>query len=109
MCVMLEPERRFYNDLPEEEQKHWTSELKPCPAIAQMTPLSQVAYLHHPTTYLFCENDQALPFEIQDMIVRKAREESGATIDAAFCTAGHSPFLSQPETVLKLVQAIVAT
>lgn len=106
MCVMLEPARRFYNDLSKEEQDHWVSELKPCPAVAQTTPITQTAYLYHPVTYLFCENDQALPLAVQQSMVQKA-EEKGVTIHKETCTAGHSPFLSQPEAVLNVAKKIV--
>jgi hypothetical protein len=107
MCVMLEPERRFYNNLKKEEQDHWISELKPCPAIAQMTPITYAAYLYRPTTYLLCENDQGLPLEVQKMMVSQACQEGNIVIDTESCTAGHSPFLSQPQTVFQLVERIL--
>lgn len=104
---MLEPERRFYNDLPKEEQDLWVAELKPCPAIAQMTPITHAAYLHHPTTYLFCENDEALPIEVQKMMVDRVRQKEKINIDVDICTAGHSPFLSQPRAILQLVERVL--
>lgn len=104
MCTMLEPERRFYNDLPKEEQDHWTSELKPSPTGPQFIPISHAAYLHYPVTYLFCERDEVLPLGIQQMMVQKVTERAGISIETETCTAGHSPFLSQPETVLNLVK-----
>jgi pimeloyl-ACP methyl ester carboxylesterase len=99
---MLEPDRRFYNDLSKQEQDHWVSELRPHPAIAQLTPLTYTAYLHHPVYYLFCENDEALPLDLQKMMV------SNTPVDfkTESCSAGHSPFLSQPETVLNFVNKI---
>lgn len=103
---MLEPEQRFYNDLPKEEQDHWTSELKPCPAIAQLTPITHAAYLHHPVTYLFCEKDEALPLSVQQMMVQKVSEGTGITVETETCTAGHSPFLSKPEIDLNLIRKV---
>ncbi|KAL1970746.1 hypothetical protein VTN77DRAFT_2580 [Rasamsonia byssochlamydoides] len=91
----------------DEEQDPWVSELKPGPAIAQLTPIIQASYLYHPVTYLFCENDEALPLAVQQMMVQKA-EEKGVTIRKETCTAGHSPFLSQPETVLNVAKKVVA-
>jgi len=99
---MLEPERRFYNDLSKREQDHWISELRPHPSIAQLTPLTYVAYRHHPVYYLFCENDEALPLELQRMMV----VGTGLDFKTETCTAGHSPFLSQPETVLNFVRKL---
>ena len=101
---MEEPDRRFYNDLPKQEQDHWVSQLKPHPAIAQMTPISYAAYMHHPVTYLYCKNDQALPWEIQKLMVAG----SGQHFQTEICESGHSPFLSMPETVLKVVEQIAA-
>ena len=97
---MLEPERRFYNDLSKQEQDHWISELKHHPAIAQLTPLTYVAYKHHPMSYLYCTNDQALPLQVQEMMVGGC----GVNVETHSCDAGHSPFLSQPESVLEAVR-----
>ncbi|KAF2651493.1 alpha/beta-hydrolase [Lophiostoma macrostomum CBS 122681] len=105
LCIMLDPEGRFYQDLPEEEQKKWTSELIKCPAIAQQTPITQTAYLWHPVTYLFCENDQALPYEMQQMMVQNARE-TGVQFETESCAAGHSPYLSNPEKVIEVIRKI---
>ena len=101
---MLEPGRRFYNDLSPEEQEKWVRELRPQPAVAQQTPITYVSYQHYPVTYLFCEKDEALPFEVQKMMVGA----NGPHFKTETCTAGHSPFLSQPEAVLRTVQKAIA-
>lgn len=106
--MILDPQRRFYHDLPPDEQAHWTSELIKCPAVAQLTPLTHTAYLYHPVTYLFCEDDQGLPLFLQQEMVKKVEESTGITIKKQTCNAGHSPFLSQPETLLQLVKKIVS-
>ena len=96
---MQEPERRFYNDLPKEQQDHWVSELKRSPANAQLTPLTYTAYKKYPVSYLYCTNDQALPISVQEMMVAGC----GVDVQTYSCTAGHSPFLSQPQVVLDTV------
>ena len=106
---MLEPERRFYNDLPEDEQKHWVSELVNCPVNTQLTALTHTAYLYHPVTYLFCENDQAIPQALQEKMVGTVEDIYHIKINKEHCSAGHSPFLSQPKTLLDLVDKIVAS
>jgi pimeloyl-ACP methyl ester carboxylesterase len=103
---MLDPENRFYNDLPPDEQRHWISELVRCPASCQTTTLTYEAFLYHPITYLFCENDQGLPIFLQQAMVKTIEEKKGVSVEKVTCDAGHSPFLSQPETLLKLVQDI---
>lgn len=99
---MADPGHRFYNDLSQEEKDHWVSELRPSPAIAQLTPLTYTAYTHYPVTYLLCEKDEALPIDLQKMMVAG----TGIDFQTETCTSGHSPFLSQPETVLKVVKGI---
>ncbi|KIW98009.1 uncharacterized protein Z519_01593 [Cladophialophora bantiana CBS 173.52] len=105
-CNATNPEHVFYHDLPAEEQKHWASKLKHHSTIAQKTPLTQVAYTDIPVTYLYCEDDQALPLAVQEMMVR----QSGlADVQELRCRAGHSPFLSQPDvfvdSIIKSIKA----
>jgi hypothetical protein len=105
--MMLDPKTCFYHDLPPQEQEHWTSELTKSPAIAQLTPLTNAAYLHHPVTYLICEKDKALPVFLQQAMVKSIEETTGVKIQQVVCDSGHSPFLSQPETLLELVATSV--
>ena len=100
---MLDPEHRFFDQLPPDEQKHWASELIRCPAIAQLTPITNASYLDHPVTYLFCEGDQALPISLQQKMVQTVEDSTGVSIHKETCDAGHSPFLSQPQTIIDLV------
>lgn len=94
----------FYHDLSPEDQKYWASQLKHHTVIAQKTPLTKVAYTDIPVTYLYCEDDQALPLAVQEMMVK----QSGLEVQEMRCTAGHSPFLSQPhmfvDSVIKSFQ-----
>ena len=101
---MMDPDHHFYNDLPKQQQDHWISILKPNPAITQLTPISYTAYMRHPVTYLFCENDQAVPLQVQKTMVAS----NGPHFQTETCASGHSPFLSMPETVLKIVEKIAA-
>jgi pimeloyl-ACP methyl ester carboxylesterase len=105
--MMLDPANAFYNDMPEEERRHWVSELLCCPSTPQLDPITQAAYLHHPVTYLYCEDDQGIPIALQEMMVGKVRESTGIEIRKERCHAGHSPFLSQPETVLAVAKRAI--
>ena len=102
-CEMQDPEHRFYNDLTPDQQQYWVSKLKLHPAQAQLTPLTFTAYKHHPTAYLYCTNDQALPYEVQQMMVGGC----GVDVQTFSCMAGHSPFLSQPQAVLDTVKKLL--
>ncbi|MCJ1404696.1 hypothetical protein MMC11_007922 [Xylographa trunciseda] len=99
-----EPGPRFYNDLPKLQQDHWVSELRPQPGMPLSTLITYAAYMHHPVTYLFCEKDEAMPLEFQKMMVAT----KGQHFLTETCASGHSPFLSMPETVLKVVDKIAA-
>ena len=101
-CMMLDPALRFFNDLSKEEQDKWVSELRPVLTKTQFSPISNAGYKHYPVTYLYCDNDQALPPQVQKMMV----ETNGPHFKTESCYSSHSPFLSQPERVLQLVQGI---
>jgi pimeloyl-ACP methyl ester carboxylesterase len=62
--------------------------------------LTYAAWRHIPSTYLICEADKALPPAAQEQIVAR----SAGAITAERCSAGHSPFLSQPDVVAKVIQ-----
>jgi hypothetical protein len=101
-----DPEFRFYHDLPEPDQKRYASMLRNIPTTQQRTPITQAAYMYHPVSYLFCENDQALPIEVQKGMVGKVRA-LGVNVETETCGSSHSPFLSMPERVLQAVENIV--
>jgi hypothetical protein len=103
MITILDPALRLYNDLPSSAQQHWISELLKTPRITKYTAISHAAYLYHPVTYLYCENDQALPYPVQKRMVEKIGR-LGVEIEEETCKAGHSPYLSMPETVLDIVE-----
>lgn len=102
-----DPEFRFYHDLPEADQKRYASILRNVPTTQSTTPITQAAYMYHPVTYLFCENDRALPIEVQKGMVDKIRG-LGVNIETETCEASHSPFLSMPERVLQVVEGIIS-
>jgi hypothetical protein len=58
-------------------------------------------------TYLFCNEDRALPVDIQRMMVQKTEEATGCKFDTYECAASHSPFLSMPEKVLEVAEKVV--
>ena len=80
MYTMNDPETTFYNDIPESEHAYLVSNLRRCPAITLLTPLTNPGYLYVPSTYLICTLDQAIPEPVQRVMVQRARE-IGAVID----------------------------
>ena len=51
-----------------------------------------------PVAYLLCEKDNAIPFAFQKQMCDDARK-AGGVVETEICSAGHSPFLSQPDVV----------
>ncbi|KAF3920151.1 hypothetical protein AA313_de0203582 [Arthrobotrys entomopaga] len=106
MCIMSDPENIFYNDLPEDERKYWADKLVKCPAVAQLTEVTYPGYAYHPGTYLLCEKDQGIPVELQEKMVKDVEDGYNVEIRRVRCDAGHSPFLSQPKTIVDIVERI---
>jgi hypothetical protein len=101
-----DPATIFYHDV-EEEQRRWAiSLIKKCTLKTMADPLTNAAYLQFPVTYLFCENDKAIDIATQKQMVENIEKSTGIKIDKETCDASHSPFYSQPEVLLKLVNKI---
>ena len=62
-------------------------------------PLTNVAWRDVPSTYVVCEQDQAIPVFAQEAMSKRAGE-------VLRLAAGHSPFLSHPEQLAGLLRGI---
>ncbi|KAL8847550.1 MAG: hypothetical protein Q9221_007409 [Calogaya cf. arnoldii] len=93
----LGAEEKLYANLPKAEAELWASRLLPSSHKVQTTILTRAAWRYIPSTYLVCENDQAVPPHFQ--------EAFAATIQAHVkkCNTGHSPMLSQPEMLAQKI------
>ncbi|KAI1396384.1 catalytic protein [Hypoxylon fuscum] len=92
-----EAARRLYNDLPSEEAQYWESKIIDQAYAVQTTKLTRAAYRYIPSTYIVCEDDQAVPPVFQ--------EQFGGSINATVLKikSGHSPMLSQTEKLVEMV------
>jgi hypothetical protein len=63
-------------------------------------------WLKIPSSYLLCENDNAIPVQAQDGMIAYSKEKSGgrAFDHVERCESGHSPFLSMPGTVAEFLE-----
>lgn len=59
-------------------------------------------HLHIPSTYLVCENDRAIPPELQRKYI-EAAVQAGAQMRTVVCDSAHSPQLKSPELVVQLI------
>ena len=69
---------------------------------ALKTPLTYAAWRHIPSTYLHCENDQAMKLPLQEKMVAA----TAGVVQTERCSAGHSSYLSQPDVIVALVQKL---
>ncbi|GAP88131.1 hypothetical protein SAMD00023353_1501020 [Rosellinia necatrix] len=98
MQVALELES-FYSDLPEDEAAGWRAKLQHHSQRSFEEPLGYCANdIKIPMTYLICEGDKTLPLELQESMVQGI-----AAMTTRRCTAGHSPFLSQPDRTTEVI------
>jgi hypothetical protein len=93
----------LFHDIPDVEADHWISLLKPNPAKAFMTPLTNEGWRYVPVTYLYCENDQAIPIAVQRSFV----ENCEVKVREVSCESAHSPFLNMPEKVVETVEEML--
>lgn len=85
----------FYNDLPEEEQKRWHSQILSHSWATLKSPTTGESWKTIPTSYLVCEDDKAIPVAAQDGMI-KSVQDAGFEVDVSRIKASHSPFLSKP-------------
>ncbi|KAL1864006.1 hypothetical protein Daus18300_007971 [Diaporthe australafricana] len=93
------PEDIFYNDLGAAEAKKSVDTLTHHSYRCLYTKLTYPAYKDIPTTYLFCEKDNAIPLFVQEKMVGDAKA-LGVQIDTETFDASHSPFLSMPDEIV---------
>ncbi|KAI0454902.1 Alpha/beta hydrolase fold-1 [Xylaria acuta] len=86
----LEP---FYNDLPLDEANEWCGKLLNQSQRSFEEPVDFCANdIGIPMTYLLCENDKAIPLQLQEYMAAAI-----PAMKMRRCAAGHSPFLSRPD------------
>ncbi|KAK6000020.1 hypothetical protein QM012_004008 [Aureobasidium pullulans] len=90
------PAHHFFQGLPEDEQHHWVSKLKPHSRATKRDPSRGAAYMTIPSVYLICEDDAAIPVFAQEGMVKQAHE-AGAPLTSEKIKAAHSPFLTHPK------------
>ncbi|MBI1181764.1 MAG: alpha/beta fold hydrolase [Alphaproteobacteria bacterium] len=105
--IRIAPEdalRVFYHDVPRELADREAARLRPQWAGGISTSYAPIARLPDvPTHVLLARDDRILPFEFSADL---ARRRFG--VEPVALEGGHSPFLSQPEALARLIDALVA-
>jgi hypothetical protein len=101
------PEKIFYNDLSAEVAAPYIAALKPHSYPTFSSQQSVAPWKVIPSTYILCENDQAIPLHAQEGMLANAHQMAPKSFDVIErCSASHSPFISQPEWLAdKLIKA----
>ena len=90
----------FYHDLADSDAEIWVKRLSHHSGPTFTSHLTFAAWKTIPSTYILCEEDQALPIEAQEGMVADAKQAVPDSFDVVErCHAGHSPFLSMPDKV----------
>lgn len=75
-------------------------------AVAHTSGVNNLCHNFHPLSYVYCLDDKMFPLELQKALVAAS---GVAHVDEHHISSGHSPFLSQPEKVVEIIQEMVAT
>lgn len=89
----------FYHDCPPEVAAAAAARLAPMSIAAMAGAVREVAWREKPSTYVVCTDDRAIPVALQ----RSCAQRTGATVELP---TSHSPFLSRPADVARLLAGI---
>lgn len=105
------PEFYFYTGVSAEETAEAVAMIKPHAWRSKTVPPSApgAGYWGIPTSYLICEQDNAIPAGFQKKMVADANEDlekrgSKLTIRTEVVDSGHSPFLTMPEETAAFIR-----
>lgn len=90
------PEEIFFNDCSPDDAADAVSRLEPQSLPSFQQPVRSVAWRDVPSTYVICDNDNAIPVFAQEHLSQRAG-------DVRRMGASHSPFLSMPDPVVDLI------
>jgi pimeloyl-ACP methyl ester carboxylesterase len=96
------PRHVFYNDCPPEVAERAAAAILPHSRASVTQELSTAAWQTVPSTYVICEQDNAIPPAAQEMM-------SGRAGTVLRLDSSHSPFLSRPDDVTAIIQKALAT
>jgi len=93
------PDEIFYNDCTAEDAAAAAAKLDAQLEESFMQPLRSVAWRDVPTTYVICDQDNAIPVFAQEHMAQHAG-------DVRRLDSSHSPFLSMPDRVVEIISEL---
>jgi pimeloyl-ACP methyl ester carboxylesterase len=97
---VIGPERVFYNGVPDELTRDSVARIVLQSRASVEQPLTNAGWRHTPSTYVVCEEDQAIPVFAQEAMSSRAGE-------VLRLPSGHSPFLSHPAELAALLRPVL--
>lgn len=94
----------FYQDLPDDVALDLAKDLRPHSLGVFWSATRCATWKHIPTTYVICEDDAASTVAAAGYLVSGAQAADESTVDKVLKhKVGHSPFLSLPEWIARLL------
>jgi pimeloyl-ACP methyl ester carboxylesterase len=93
----------FYADCPPDLARDALRRLRPQAMRCTTTPAVDAAWRTTPSTYVICEDDASVPPELQRHLAERAYS------NVVSLAGGHSPFLTQPDVVARVLIGVAAT
>jgi Alpha/beta hydrolase family len=100
--VANDPESIFYNTCPLDVANVAAAALRTQSISSFTQPITQCSWKEFPSTYIVCLQDQAIPLVAQEAMAERTNARREIDTD-------HSPFLSAPSTLARLISEIMAT
>ncbi|GAA0481466.1 hypothetical protein Ade02nite_56860 [Paractinoplanes deccanensis] len=95
-----DPRTALYGDLSDEEAAAAAAQLVDQSLASFATPVTRAVWHDVPSTYIVTDEDRSLPVELQNELARRAR-------DVRHLPSSHSPQLSMPAELAKLIDDII--
>ncbi|KAF2627263.1 alpha/beta-hydrolase [Macroventuria anomochaeta] len=94
------------SDLPQKEAESAMEGLARQSSVSFGGALTYPGYKNVPVSYLVCEDDQAVPVELQREEIAMVEQESGKLVDVKTIKTGHCPHITAPDKVVEWVLSI---
>ena len=109
--ILAPPRETFYHDLPVEEGGYWVGKITKQAARPFMNPegreFSYAGWMDVPVWYLATTDDVALPYEVQKLMVKMAKDAGGDVVVREVASS-HSPMLSKPVETARFIEDAAA-
>ena len=102
-----DPKEVFYNDVSPDVAEPWISQFTPQSSASFGSVVDSVAWESGlvPCTYVICEKDQGVYLWLQEKMLDDVGKESGRPWKIEKTEPGHSAWLTQIPTIVRLIEA----